>query len=185
MKISQRGIDFVKEHEKRDKDKNGIFTAYDDGTGTWTIGYGHTRGVKKGQVINEEQAMKLLNQDMDKHTERVNRLVKTPLTQNQFDALTSFDFNTGGLRYKDKKTNKLVDSKVLTALNEGNIDHAFRVELPQWNKLTLPSGEKVESKGLTNRRNFETQLAYHDENNNASSPIATGMLDYLINKGGM
>src|SRR5690242_4450329 len=50
MRTSKQGIEFIKRHE-------GLrLTAYDDGGGVFTIGYGSTRGVRKGMVITEGQA---------------------------------------------------------------------------------------------------------------------------------
>ncbi|SFN88050.1 lysozyme [Xenorhabdus japonica] len=72
--------------------------AYSDpatGAGPWTIGYGHTRGVKPGQVITGQQADTFLYQDLVPIYGAIQRLVKVPLTQGQFDALCSFIFNLG------------------------------------------------------------------------------------------
>lgn len=73
--------------------------AYDDGTGVWTIGYGHTRGVKRGDVITEEQAAVFLREDLrDAEVAVEGALADAGLTvnDNQFSALVSFAFNLGG-----------------------------------------------------------------------------------------
>ncbi|WP_369127544.1 lysozyme, partial [Xenorhabdus bovienii] len=53
MKISNKGLEFIQQWE-------GLkLKAYPDpATGgiPWTIGYGHTKDVKPGQVITEQQA---------------------------------------------------------------------------------------------------------------------------------
>jgi lysozyme len=74
--------------------------------------------------------------------------VTVPLTQNQFDALTSFTYNTG--------VNALRHSTLLTKLNQGDYASASN-ELPKWNKITV-SGKKVASEGLSNRRAAEKSL---------------------------
>jgi lysozyme len=107
----------------------GLFLdAYDDATekvvkpgqhvhGTLTIGYGHTRdagppGVYVGMEITKDQADAILASDLTAVEIEVNHLVKVPLNQNQFDALVSFQFNTGWLTHQH--------SSLLTALNADN-----------------------------------------------------------------
>jgi lysozyme len=89
MQPSKWLFDFLKGYERFRP------TAYDDGRGVWTIGWGHTRGVKKGDTCTMAQADAWLQQDVAEAVAAVNRLVKVPLTQNQFDALVSLVFNCG------------------------------------------------------------------------------------------
>lgn len=74
-------------------------TAYPDpGTGgePWTIGFGHTGPeIHQGMVITQDQAERYLRSDIAGAEAVVNRLVKVPLTQHQFDALVDFTFNAG------------------------------------------------------------------------------------------
>lgn len=70
--------------------------------GVLTIGYGHTTSagyppVTVGQTLTKEEADKILASDLIKVEQQVSSLVKVPLNQNQFDALVSFQFNTGAL----------------------------------------------------------------------------------------
>ena len=69
-------------------------TAYRDPAGIWTIGTGHTRGVKPGQVITQAQADQLLRGDLREVETQVNYLGVCE-TQGQFAALVSFTFNLG------------------------------------------------------------------------------------------
>lgn len=70
--------------------------AYQDSTGIWTIGYGHTgAGIEEGLIINEDQATQFLIQDLQTATDVVNRLVTVTIRQGQFDALVDFCFNAG------------------------------------------------------------------------------------------
>lgn len=152
MKTSARGRTFIESFEGL------ILQAYDDandhiipagGTpqGVLTIGYGHTSAagaptVHPGQTITKEQADAILATDLSKVEANVNRVVKVPLTQNQFDALVSFDFNTGAL----------ARSSILTALNKSDYeDAANRILL--YNK----AGGKV-LKGLVRRREAEKKV---------------------------
>lgn len=76
-------------------------SAYLDSVGVWTIGVGHaaTSGVppipRKGMRITAQQADEILTKDLARYEDAINRSVKVPLTQNQFDALVSLCFNIG------------------------------------------------------------------------------------------
>lgn len=93
MKTSQAGLDFIAECE-------GLrLEAYPDpGSGgePWTIGYGHTSGVKPGDRCTKDQAMGWLRQDVVTAETAVMRSIDVALSQSQFDALVSFTYNLGG-----------------------------------------------------------------------------------------
>jgi GH24 family phage-related lysozyme (muramidase) len=72
-----------------------VLTAYNDGTGTLTIGYGHTAGVYPGQVITPTTAEAYLEQDLGRAEGIVATLAPPGLTDNQFSALVDFTFNLG------------------------------------------------------------------------------------------
>ena len=90
MKTSQRGINLIKQFE-------GVrLTAYKCPAGVYTIGYGHTRGVKRGMKITEEEASAYLTADLLNSEKAVERYDSGyHWTQNEFDALVSFTFNCG------------------------------------------------------------------------------------------
>lgn len=69
--------------------------SYQDVKGVWTIGYGHTLGVKEGQKCSQDQADSWLAEDVSWAEASVNRLVHVPVTQEEFDALVDFTFNVG------------------------------------------------------------------------------------------
>lgn len=88
MNISQNGINLIKKYE-------GLrLEAYLCPAGKWTIGYGHTSGVRKGMKITDEQAEEYLRRDLASSEKAVNALGRN-LNQNQYDALVSFAFNCG------------------------------------------------------------------------------------------
>jgi lysozyme len=145
MRISERGVDFIKEWEGCE------LTAYLDVASVPTIGYGHTRTVTQNDVavrrkISAEDAEALLREDLKRHEMRVNNLVTQAMSQNEFDALVSFDFNTGGL----------ARSTALARLNRGDRIGAAEA-LTWWNKATVKGETKI-IPGLANRRKAEKAL---------------------------
>ncbi len=121
--------------------------AYQDPAGIWTVGYGHTTAagiprVREGMRISDKEAEDILKTDLRKFEDRVSRLVKVPLTDNQFAVLVSFDFNTGALH----------KSTLLKKLNAGDYD-AVPAELMKW---VNAGGKRVQ--GLVNRRAAEAGL---------------------------
>lgn len=88
MKTSQTGINLIKKFE------GCVLHAYKDPVGVWTIGYGHTVGVKSGQKITQAQAEKFLKDDLKIYEKGVTDS-KIKVNQNQFDALVSFAYNCG------------------------------------------------------------------------------------------
>ena len=110
----------------------------------WTIGYGHTAGVKRGDRISQKQADEFLALDIAQTAENVRKLVTRDINQNQFDALVSFAFNLGSAN--------LAESTLLRHLNAGNA----RSAADQFNRWVFAGG--VLMKGLVNRREAERQL---------------------------
>lgn len=138
MKTSCVGINLIMKFE------GCRLTAYKCPSGVWTIGYGHTKGVKKGMKITKSKAVSYLKQDLLVYENAVNKYVKVPLKQNQFDALVSFTFNCG--------VGALRTSTLLKKLNKKDYVGASN-EFLRWNK----SNGKVLN-GLTRRRKEEKKL---------------------------
>lgn len=118
--------------------------AYQDTGGVWTIGYGHTKGVKAGDVVTKKRATELLMEDVKEAEESVRKNVKAPLSQNEFDSLVSFTFNLG--------EGNLRDSTLLSKLNRKDYE-AVPEELRRWR---FDEGRPL--KGLTRRRATEATL---------------------------
>lgn len=89
MKASKKLIEHIKRSESL------LLTAYPDAKGVWTIGWGHTKGVRPGDKINQYQAEELLKEDLAEFEQYVNTKVKNIRTQGQFDAVVDFCFNCG------------------------------------------------------------------------------------------
>lgn len=91
-KTNEAGIKLIKEFE-------GLrLEAYRDIVGIWTIGYGHTRNVKPGQKITEEEAEQLLKEDLARFEKYVDKPEWNWLNDNQFSALVSLAFNVGSFQ---------------------------------------------------------------------------------------
>ena len=92
MKTSVNGINLIKKFE------GCKLKAYRCPAGVPTIGYGHTKGVKMGQVITQEQADQYLREDLEKYEKNVMKYYnKYKWNQNEFDALVSFAYNLGSI----------------------------------------------------------------------------------------
>lgn len=119
-------------------------TAYKCPAGVYTIGYGHTKGVKKGLKITKKEAEAFLREDIEQFENGVNKYVSVPLTQNQFDALVSFVYNVGLGAFKTSTMRKKLNTK----------DYAGAAnEFLRWNK-----SNGVVLTGLIRRRNAEKTL---------------------------
>lgn len=119
-------------------------TAYQDTGGVWTIGYGHTKGVKPGMKITKEQALAYLSEDLQWVEAALAKRVKVALTQNQYDALCSFVYNIGETQFAGSTCLKRLNAKDYIGAAEA---------LTWWNK---DDGRVVQ--GLVNRRNDEKKL---------------------------
>ena len=136
MKTSQRGINLIKQFE-------GVrLTAYKCPAGVYTIGYGHTRGVKRGMKITEEEASAFLAADLRNSEKAVERYDSVyHWNQNEFDALVSFTFNCGAANLRSLLRNGRRNRSQIAAA------------LPLYRK----AGGKV-LKGLERRRAAEKAL---------------------------
>jgi lysozyme len=134
--MSQAGVDFVKR-------KEGFRSyAYRDAVGVWTIGYGHTAGVKPGDRVTMERAEEFLREDLRSAETAVSSCVDVSLNQGQFDALVSFAFNCGN--------GALLHSTLLKKLNAGDYNGAAK-EFLRW---CHAGGRRLE--GLVIRRREES-----------------------------
>ena len=93
MTTSRKGLQLIKEFE-------GLrLGSYKCPAGVWTIGYGHTKGVKQGQVIDQGKADDYLVEDIAP-IERLLNDLRINFRQEQFDALVSWIFNLGASAFQ-------------------------------------------------------------------------------------
>ena len=138
MHLSDSGVNLIKNFD-------GLrLSAYQDSAGVWTIGYGHTGGVKPGDRITQGQAEALLRKDTGWAQDAVRQQVQVPLTQDQFNALTSFTFNLGA--------GALRDSTLLSKLNAGDYAGAQA----EFGRFVHAGGRVLQ--GLVRRRAAEAAL---------------------------
>lgn len=124
--------------------------AYLDIGGVPTIGYGETEGVKMGQTITMESAMLCLQRRVRKTDTYLNKIIKVPLNQNQYDAIVCLVYNIG--------VGAFTSSTLLKKLNKGDYKGASEQFLV-WNKYRdRYTGKLVVSRGLTIRRQEEKQI---------------------------
>lgn len=132
--LSTNGLKLIKKYE------GCRLTAYKDVGGVWTIGYGHTDGVKSGMKITQAQADTYLKNDCARFVNHVNSYMDDyNFNQNQFDALVSFAFNIGNINQltnNGKRSISTISKKIVEYCN--------------------CNGKKVQ--GLVNRRKAEQKL---------------------------
>ena len=102
MRASQTLIDAIKKFE------SCVLDAYQDSVGVWTIGYGHTEGVKKGDRITLYQAEKFLKDDLSKFEPVANKC-KRIATQGQYDAVLDFIYNCGPKNWESSTLKKYIE----------------------------------------------------------------------------
>ena len=147
--ISDQGLNLIKKFEGLPNvDGDGMVVPYRCPANVLTIGYGHTKGVKKNMRITKQEAEDLLRQDMKIYEAEVKRLVDVPLTQFQFDALVSFVYNLGAANFGS--------STLLKKLNAGDYA-AVPAQFMRWNKARV-NGKLQPLTGLTRRRSAEAAL---------------------------
>jgi lysozyme len=144
MKTSQKGINLIVSFEG--------FSAkpYLDSAGIPTIGYGNTyypggkKVTMKDPTITKEKGAELFAAVLPTYEKIVNSKVKITLNQNQFDALVSHAYNTGG------------SETLFFLINRRATDS----EIKDWfTKRYITAGGKVLN-GLIRRRKAEADLFF-------------------------
>jgi len=145
MIVSKNGLDLIKEFESF-KSKPYLCPSQKA-----TIGWGSTyypdgkKVTLQDKEITEEKAFEILEYIANKDFgSNINKVVKVPLNQNQFDALVSFAYNIGNGNFNS--------STLLRWLNQGNYKEAS-MQLLKWDK-----SKGIVLNGLTKRRKAEKEL---------------------------
>jgi len=116
-------------------------SAYQCAAGVWTIGYGHTRGVKPGDRITRKEADALLAADLAP-VERYVSCLPYVWTQGQGDAVADFCFNLG--------IGAFASSTLRRKMQAGAPTKEVQAEFRKW---VYAGGKRL--KGLVKRREWE------------------------------
>ncbi len=162
MKMSDKGIKWLKDKEHRVLDKHGNHVVYDDATRQpvpnnallpvgATIGYGHlvkpSEDFSKG--LTEREAIELLRSDIAVAERAVQSNVTIHLSQNQYDALVSLVYNIGTRGFRHSTVVKYINNPDFYSSTYPDLESAWKA----WNRTQ----GKI-SKGLINRRQDEWNL---------------------------
>ena len=139
MKYSRDGLHLTESFESC-----ALVAYWDKFAKIWTIGWGHTRGVKEGDTCTQAQADAWLLEDVQEAVAAVNRLVRVPVMQAEFDAMVDFTFNAG--------QGNFASSTLLKDVNACNFAAADR-EFLRWD---MAGGAHIA--GLARRRQAEADL---------------------------
>lgn len=144
MEVNKAGRDLIKKFE------GCKLKAYKCPAGLWTISWGLTfypdgTKVKEGDVITQERAEQLFDIVLNEFAAKVDGLVKSNVTANNFSALVSFTWNVG--------VGNLKKSTLLRKVNANPKDKTISAEFKKW---TRANGEVL--KGLVRRRDAEAKL---------------------------
>ncbi len=136
MKMTLRGRQRLTDREgKRLK-------AYLDTEGIPTIGVGHTTAagppsVKIGMTITNEECDEILIRDLEKFENILNKAIKVPVKDHEFDALLSVMFNVGP---------KFTTSTAIKRLNAGESRIRVAEAIIMWNKPAVIVGRRSTEK---------------------------------------
>ena len=160
MRLSDKGLDLIKAQEGyHTKQADGGCKAYLCPAGKWSIAWGSTVGVGPLTQWTKLEAEEHLRDEMRTHERDVERIVKVPLTQGQFDALVSLSYNIG--------SGALERSTLMKHLNAGDYPRAAshfgdfkkaRVQGLTAKRMKLPDGTLAVLSGLVTRRAAEAQM---------------------------
>ena len=155
MKLNEEGYQMIMNFE-------GLsLKPYLCSAGVPTIGYGNTyypNGKKvtlKDKPITKEYAIEIFKFIADLFAKDANSLLKTTVTQNQFNALVSFAYNLGSDIDADDIPEGLGDSTLLKKVNKNPNDLTILNEFLKW----VRSNGKI-SNGLVKRRKLEAKLYF-------------------------
>ncbi len=144
MEVNKAGRDLIKKFE------GCKLRAYKCPAGLWTISWGLTfypdgTKVKEGDVITQQQAEDYFNAIVDDFAKKVDALIKSNVSENNFSALVSFAYNVGMGNFQR--------STLLRKVNANPKDKTILAEFKKW---TRANGEVL--KGLVRRRDAEAKL---------------------------
>ena len=155
--VSQQGLEAIGRHEAFRGNM------YNDIANHATIGYGHLvhhgpiNGTEPQEFINgisQERGLELLEQDAQFAVNAVRRYIDVPLTQGQFDALTSFTFNLGPGALQRSTLRRVINAGTGDpSMYQSTITDSFM----RYNRARI-DGELQPVRGLSRRRADEARM---------------------------
>lgn len=155
MNVSDKGIRFIKNFEGCELE------AYRCSSNILTIGYGHTGSdVRAGMKITKDEAERLFKMDLLVHENNVNKLVKVQLTQGQFDALVSLEYNIGYGNFKNSSILRLVNERKFKEAGSRFLFENKNAKTPEekYKGCWVFNNQKKVVQGLVNRRKEEQKM---------------------------
>lgn len=125
--------------------------AYPDpatGGAPWTVCYGETSGVKRGDYHSIAECKVMLVKSLNKYAKGIEACVTVSLPDRRFVAITSFAYNVG--------VGAACGSSVVKQINAGNVQAGCDALL-KWNRAA-----GIVFPGLTRRRQAERELCLAD-----------------------
>lgn len=148
MLLSAKGERFIMNEEGFRKNKQGLHVPYKCAAGKWTLGYGEVVGEEGAEKfkdgITEEEAVKRFRVKVKQFVDAMNKAIRVPVTQNQFDALVSLAYNNGADAIAKSTCVRLINNRLFTQAAD---------EFPKWCHC---NGEV--NKGLVARRKREQKI---------------------------
>ncbi|MFM5895414.1 MAG: lysozyme [Novosphingobium sp.] len=147
-KIGAQGLALIERFEGCARArKDGRFEAYPDpatGGAPWTIGWGATgAGIREGVIWTQGECDARLARDLERFARDVTKAIgAAPTTQNQFDAMVSFHYNTGAI--------------ARASLTRYHVAGRFAAAADEFGKWVNAAGKRLP--GLVRRRAAEAGL---------------------------
>ncbi len=156
MEISKNGLIELANYEAL------AHTKYIDSGGVQTIGIGMTvseiKDIKSwawDRALSTQECVEMYVKSIKKYQDAVNKALKVPIEQHQFDVLVFITYNIGvGIApTKDRKGSGMAGSTFMERINAKDSPERIVSAMKAWNK---DNGKVV--KGLINRRNAEAKI---------------------------
>lgn len=176
-KVSMKGLFEIASHEGL------VINPYLDSVNVLTFGIGHTASagspnpasIKTVDIDQRDERIKwafeVFKKDIAKFETRVNKYVKVPVVQTEFDALVSFDLNTGA-----------IDTAQLTKyLNKGDRIRAAgddRSGFMGWKKPASIIGRREKEQTLFATGKYSAKVVPIYSTNSKRKPVKIGELTY-------
>lgn len=147
MKLNEKGYQIITNFEGL------VLKPYLDSAKVPTIGYGNTyyldgrRVTMLDNAITKPQAYEMFKEIADRYAKVVFKALRTPVNQNQFNALVSLAYNIG--------TGGFLGSTLLQKINVNPNDPSIDFEFKRWVKA---DGKTL--KALVERRTQESKLYF-------------------------